>query len=114
MDDYLSNKPKNFVDDLEKLYKQRRREAQAKKLEIADPKAEAEGSLESPKKSLPPSPKKDKLKLSPMGEPQPERKSENYAPWTSSIYRSSPSRTSWDHSRSRPQSSACAKLTVHR
>ena len=36
MDGYLSNKPKNFVDDPEKLYRQRRREAQAKKLEQAD------------------------------------------------------------------------------
>jgi hypothetical protein len=30
MDDYLSNKPDNFVDDPEKLYRLRRREAQAK------------------------------------------------------------------------------------
>jgi hypothetical protein len=39
----LSNKPKIFVDDPEKLYRLRRREAQDKKLEFADPKAEAEG-----------------------------------------------------------------------
>jgi hypothetical protein len=32
------------VDDPEKLYKLRRSEAQAKKLEFVDPKAEAEGS----------------------------------------------------------------------
>jgi hypothetical protein len=41
MDGYLSNKPENFVDDPEKLYKLRRREAQTKKLESADPKTEA-------------------------------------------------------------------------
>jgi hypothetical protein len=46
-------KPDNFVDDPEKLYRLRRREAQAKKLEFADPKAESEGSSESPKKSSP-------------------------------------------------------------
>jgi hypothetical protein len=49
MDDYLYNKPKNFVDDPEKLYRLRRREAQAKKLEFADPKAEAKGSSVPPK-----------------------------------------------------------------
>jgi hypothetical protein len=47
MDGYLSNKPDNFVDDPEKLYRLRRREAQAKKLEFVDPKVEAEGSSES-------------------------------------------------------------------
>jgi hypothetical protein len=40
----LSNKPENFVDDSEKHYRLRRREAQAKKLEFVDPKAEVEGS----------------------------------------------------------------------
>jgi hypothetical protein len=45
MDDCLSNKLKNFVDDPEKLYRQRRHEAQAKKLEIVDPKAEIKGLL---------------------------------------------------------------------
>jgi hypothetical protein len=44
MDGYLSNKHGNFVDDSEKLYKLRRREAQAKKLELADLKAEDQGS----------------------------------------------------------------------
>jgi hypothetical protein len=44
MDGYLSNKPGNFVDDPEKLYKLRRREAQPKKLELADLKAEDQGS----------------------------------------------------------------------
>jgi hypothetical protein len=35
MDGYLSNKPDNFVDDPEKLYRVRRREApQAKKLDL--------------------------------------------------------------------------------
>jgi hypothetical protein len=42
MDGYLSNKPDNFVDDPEKLYRLRRREAQTKKLESADPKAESD------------------------------------------------------------------------
>jgi hypothetical protein len=49
MEDYLSNKPENFVDDPEKLYRLKRREAQDKKLQFADPKAEAEGSPESSK-----------------------------------------------------------------
>jgi hypothetical protein len=52
MDDYLSDKPDNFVDDPEKLYRIRRREAQqARKLDFVDSKSENEGSLESPKKS---------------------------------------------------------------
>jgi hypothetical protein len=59
MDDYLSNKPDNFVDDPEKLYRLRRRETQAKKLEFADPKAEAEGSSKSPKESPPQSPREN-------------------------------------------------------
>jgi hypothetical protein len=66
MDDYLSNKPDNFVDDPEKLYRLRRHEAQAKKLEFADPKAEAERSSESPKESPPQSPRENRLP--PMGE----------------------------------------------
>jgi hypothetical protein len=49
MDGYLSNKPENFVDDPEKLYSLRRREAEAKKMEFAYPKAEAIGSSETPK-----------------------------------------------------------------
>jgi hypothetical protein len=73
LDGYLSNKPHNFVDDPEKLYRLRRREAQAKKLEFADPKAEAEGSSESQKESPPQSPRENRLP--PMGEqPQPECK----------------------------------------
>jgi hypothetical protein len=73
MDRYLSNKLDNFVDDPEKLYRLRRREAQAKKLEFANPKAEVEGSSESPKESPLQSPRENRLP--PMGEqPQPERK----------------------------------------
>jgi hypothetical protein len=73
MDGYLSNKPDNFVDDPEKLYRLMRREAQAKKLEFADPKAEAEGSSESLKESPPQSPRENRLP--PMGEQlQPKRK----------------------------------------
>jgi hypothetical protein len=49
MDGYLSNKPDNFVDDPEILYRLRRLEAQAKKLDFVDSKVEDEGSLESPK-----------------------------------------------------------------
>jgi hypothetical protein len=45
MDRYLCNKPDNFVDDPEKLYRLRRPEAQAKKLDFVDLKAEDEGSL---------------------------------------------------------------------
>jgi hypothetical protein len=45
MDGYLSNKPDNFVDSPEKLYRLRRREAQqAKKLDFVDSKSEDEGS----------------------------------------------------------------------
>jgi hypothetical protein len=73
MDGYLSNKPKNFVDDPEKLYRLRRREAQTKMLEHANPKAEAKRSSESPKESLPQSPRENRLPL--MGEQhQPECK----------------------------------------
>jgi hypothetical protein len=73
MDGYLSNKPDNFVDDPEKLYRLRRREAQAKKLEFVDPKAEAERSSESPKELPTQSPRE--IRLPPMGEqPQPEHK----------------------------------------
>jgi hypothetical protein len=70
---YLSNKPDNFVDDLEKLYRLRRCGTQTKKLEYADPKAEAERSSESPKESPLQSPRENRLL--PMGEqPQPECK----------------------------------------
>jgi hypothetical protein len=41
MDGYLSNKPNNLVDDPEKLYRLRRREAhQAKKLDFVDSESE--------------------------------------------------------------------------
>jgi hypothetical protein len=54
MDDYLSNKPDNFVDDPEKLYRLRRCEAhQTKKLDFVDSKSEDKGSKESPKNSSP-------------------------------------------------------------
>jgi hypothetical protein len=74
MDDYLSNKPNNFVDDPEKLYGLRRREAhQAKKLDFVDSKSEDKGSKESPKLSPPQSPRENRLP--PMGEqPSQERK----------------------------------------
>jgi hypothetical protein len=72
MDGYLSNKPDNFVDDPEKLYWLRRCEAQAKKLDFVDSKAEDEGSLESPKESPPQSPRENQLL--PMGEQPQERK----------------------------------------
>jgi hypothetical protein len=73
MDSYLSNKPDNFVDDLEKLYKLRRCEAQqAKMLDFVDLKPESEGSSKSPKKSPPQSPRENRLP--PMGEQPQERK----------------------------------------
>jgi hypothetical protein len=63
----------SFVDDPRKLYGQRIRATQAK--EIVDPKAEAEGSLESPKETPPPGPKRDQHQPPPMGEqPQPKHK----------------------------------------
>jgi hypothetical protein len=44
MDGYLSNKPNNFVDDPEKLYRLRRRDAQqAKKLNFVDSKSKDDG-----------------------------------------------------------------------
>jgi hypothetical protein len=73
MDGYLSNKPDNFVDDLEKLYSLRRHEAhQAKKLDFVDSKLEDKGSKESPKNSPPQSPRENQLP--PMGEQQQKRK----------------------------------------
>jgi hypothetical protein len=73
MDGYLSNKPYNFVDDPEKLYRLRRREAQqAKKLDFVDSKSQDEGSLESPKNPPPQSPRENRLP--PMGEQPQERK----------------------------------------
>jgi hypothetical protein len=73
MDGYLSNKPDNFVDGPEKLYRLRRREAhQAKKLDFVDSKSKDEGALESPKSSPPQSPQE--IRLPPMGEQLQERK----------------------------------------
>jgi hypothetical protein len=74
MDGYLSNKPDNFVDDPEKLYRLRRRKAhQAKKMDFVDSKSEDEGSSESPKNSPPQSPRENRLP--PMSEqPLQERK----------------------------------------
>jgi hypothetical protein len=67
MDDYLSNKPDNFVDDPEKLYRLSRREAQqAKKLDFVYSKSGDEGSSESPKKSPPQSPRQNRIP--PMGD----------------------------------------------
>ena len=57
MDGSLSNKPENFVDDPAKIYRQRRREARSRKLELVDPKVEAGGSSSSPQATPPTSPK---------------------------------------------------------
>jgi hypothetical protein len=72
MDGYLSNKPDKFVDDPEKLYRLRRHEAQAKKLDFVDSKAEDEGSLVSLKESPAQSLRENQLPLM-GGQPQPER-----------------------------------------
>jgi hypothetical protein len=79
---YLSKKPKlSFVDDPEKLYRQRRHTTQAKGLETLDPKAKVEGPSESPWESPPPSPNEDQPQPPPMGEQsQPERKIELCTP----------------------------------
>jgi uncharacterized membrane protein YkoI len=78
---YLSKKPKLFVDDPGKLYRQRRRATQAKGLETLDPKVEVEGPSESPRESPPPSPKENQPQPPPMGgQSQPEHKTELYTP----------------------------------
>jgi hypothetical protein len=65
--------PNFFVDDPGKLYRQRRRGTQAKRLETLYSKAAVEGPPESPRESPPPSPKED--------QPQPpERKIELCTP----------------------------------
>jgi hypothetical protein len=75
MDGYLSNKPGNFVDRPEKLYRLRRHEAhQAKKLDFVDSKSEDNESKESPKDSPPQSPRENRLP--PMGDQPQERKIE--------------------------------------
>jgi hypothetical protein len=69
------------VDDLGKLYRQRRRATQAKGLETLDSKAKVEGPSKSPRESPPPSPKEDQRQSPPMGEQtQPERKIELCTP----------------------------------
>jgi hypothetical protein len=71
MDGCLSNRLNNFVDDLEKLFRLRRREAhQAKKLDFVDSKSKDEGSSESPKISPPQCPRENRLP--PMGEQPPQ------------------------------------------
>jgi hypothetical protein len=73
MDGYLFNKPDNFVDGPEKLYRLRKREAnQAKKLDFVDSKSKDEGLLESPKNSPPQSPRENRLP--PMGEQPPQER----------------------------------------
>ena len=61
MDGSLSNKPENFVDDPEKIYRQRRREARSRKPELVDPKVEADDSSSSPQATPPTSPKEASL-----------------------------------------------------
>jgi hypothetical protein len=69
------------VDNLGKLYRERRRATQAKGSETLDPKAKVEGPSKSPRESPPPSPKEDQPQPPPMGEqPQPERKIELCTP----------------------------------
>ena len=72
MDGSLSNKPKNFVDDPEKIYRQRRREARSRKPELVDPKVEADDSSSSPQATPPTSPKEAPLHQG-MALPEPER-----------------------------------------
>jgi hypothetical protein len=78
----LATSPRNpniFVDDLGKLYRQRRCATQAKGLETLDPKGE--GLSKYPKESPPPSPKEDQPQPPPTGEqPQPECKIELCTP----------------------------------
>ena len=57
MDGSLSNKPENFVEYPEKIYRQRRRKARSRKLELVDPKDEPDGSSSSPQATPPTSPK---------------------------------------------------------
>ena len=72
MDGSLSNKPENFVDDPEKNYRQRRREARSRKPELVDPKVEADDSSSSPQATPPTSPKEAPLHQG-MALPEPER-----------------------------------------
>jgi hypothetical protein len=73
MDGYVSNKPDNFVDDPEKVYRlMRREEQQAKKLDFVDSKSKNQGSSESSKNSPPQSPRENQLP--PMGDKPQESK----------------------------------------
>jgi hypothetical protein len=73
MDGYLSNKPDNFVDDPEKLYRLRRHVAhQAKKLDFVHSKSEDEGSSESLKSSPAQSPRENRLP--PLSEQLPQER----------------------------------------
>jgi hypothetical protein len=73
MEGYLSNKPGNFVDDPENLYRLRRCEAhQAKKLDIVESKSKDKGSKESPKNPPPHSPQENRPP--PMGEQLPQER----------------------------------------
>ena len=72
MDGSLSNKPENFVDDPEKIYRQRRRVEKSRKLELVDPKEEVAGSSSSPQVSPPTSPKEAPLHRG-MALPEQER-----------------------------------------
>ena len=72
MDGSLSNKPENFVDDPEKIYRQRRREARSRKPELVDPEVEADDSSSSPQATPPTSPKEAPLHQG-MALPEPER-----------------------------------------
>jgi hypothetical protein len=87
MDGYLSNKPDNFVDDPEKLYRLRRREAhQAKKLDFVDSKSDDKGSKESPKNSPPQGPREIDFHRWVIN--RKSARSGSYAPWISSTYQS--------------------------
>jgi hypothetical protein len=87
MDGYLSNKLDNFVDDPEKLYRLRRREAQqAKKLDFVDSMLEDQGSLESPKNSPPKV--LGRIDFHRWENNRKNARSGSYAPWTSSTYQS--------------------------
>jgi hypothetical protein len=81
---WLATSPRNpniFVNDPGKLYRQRRRARQAKRLETLNPKANVEVPPESPRESPPPCLKEDQSQPPPMGEqPQPERKIELCSP----------------------------------
>ena len=62
MDGYLSNKPENFVDDPEKIYRQRKHGARGR-TGRKKPKEEQEASTSSPRTTPPPR----------MARPEPER-----------------------------------------